>query len=150
MQRSDPTPALPLGPGLAAHPETLGWARSLFLVIALAVALTLPAIWNGYPLLYFDTVDYVSMGFTWKLPLYRTAGYGFLALAGWATHTVWATLVLQSLIAAYVLFESWRLLTPELRGWRLAVVLVFAFVLTSLPWVTGHDGAGAFLLRRSD
>lgn len=136
MQRSEPTPVMPLGQGFAFHNRSLGRARSLSLVLALAVALMLPAIWNGYPLLYFDTVDYVSMGFTWKMPLYRTAGYGFVALAGSAAHTLWATLLLQSLIASYVLFESWRLLAPELRGWRLAVVLAFAFAVTSLPWVT--------------
>ena len=112
-----------------------GWARSLAFVVAIAVALMLPALWNGYPVLYFDTVDYVSMGFTWQLPPYRTAGYGFLALAGWAAHTIWATLIVQAVFAAYVLFEAWRLLAPEVRGWRLALLSLFALTLTSLPWV---------------
>ena len=136
MIGTDPTAPLPLAAGLAPRTGSQGWVTSLIMVVALSVALLLPALWNGFPLLYFDTVDYVSMGFTWKLPIYRTAGYGFIALAGWAMQTVWATLVLQSLFMAYVLFESWRLLAPELRGWRLAVVVVFAFLLTSLPWVT--------------
>ncbi|MEQ1580164.1 MAG: hypothetical protein ABL964_06200 [Steroidobacteraceae bacterium] len=133
--KSDPNPALPLSAAFTTRAGAFGWARSVIAVAALSVALMLPALWNGYPVLYFDTVDYVSMGFTWKLPIYRTAGYGFLALAGWAAHTIWATLILQAVIAAYVLFESWRLLTPDLRGWRLAALLVFAFTLTSLPWV---------------
>jgi hypothetical protein len=122
----------------AAAPARLGavgWTRSLAAIVGIAVALMLPALWNGYPVLYFDTVDYVSMGFTWKLPVYRTAGYAFLALAGWAAHTIWATLLLQVAIAAFILFESWRLLAPDLRGWRLALVSVFALTLTSLPWV---------------
>ena len=133
--KPDPNTALPAPAAFTAHAEAFGWTRSVLAVLALSVALMLPALWNGYPVLYFDTVDYVSMGFTWKLPIYRTAGYGFLALAGWAAHTIWATLILQAVIAAYVLFESWRLLTPDLRGGRLAALLVFAFSLTSLPWV---------------
>jgi hypothetical protein len=133
--KSDTTSSLPLSAAFTTQAEEFGWSRSVMAVVALAVALMLPALWNGYPVLYFDTVDYVSMGFTWKLPVYRTAGYGFLALAGWAAHTLWATLILQVVIAAYVLFESWRLLTPDLRGWRLALLLAFAFTLTSLPWV---------------
>jgi hypothetical protein len=133
--KPDSNSPLPAPAASTTPPDAFGWARSVGFVLALAVALMLPALWNGYPVLYFDTVDYVSMGFTWKLPIYRTAGYGFLALAGWAAHTVWATLILQVIIAAYVLFESWRLLTPDLRGWRLAALLAFAFTLTSLPWV---------------
>lgn len=133
--KTAPSSALPLPSAFMTPAEAFGWTRSLMAVVALSVALMLPALWNGYPVLYFDTVDYVSMGFTWKLPVYRTAGYGFLALAGWAAHSIWATLILQAVIAAYVLFESWRLLTPELRGWRLVALLAFAFTLTSLPWV---------------
>ena len=133
--KSDPTSAFALPAAFTTQAVAFGWTRSVMAVLALAIALMLPALWNGFPVLYFDTVDYVSMGFTWKLPVYRTAGYGFLALAGWAAHTIWATLILQAVIAAYVLFESWRLLAPELRGWRLAALLVFAFTLTSLPWV---------------
>jgi hypothetical protein len=107
-------------------------------VVALAIALMTPAFWNGYPLLYFDTIDYISLGFTWRLPIYRTAGYGIFALGGWGTRTVWATLALQSLFVAYVLYEARRLLMPELRGGRLVAVLLIAFVLTSLPWVTSE------------
>ena len=113
-----------------------GRLKAVLVVCALAVALMLPALWNGYPILYFDTVDYISLGFSWKLPVYRTAGYGFIALTSWVAGTVWATLVLQSLVTAYVLYAGWRLLLPQLRGWKLAGVLVLTFVLTSLPWVT--------------
>jgi len=133
--KSDTANGMHVARGFADLALASGWARTLACVVTIAVALMLPALWNGYPVLYFDTVDYVSMGFTWQLPPYRTAGYGFLALAGWAAHTIWATLIVQAVFAAYVLFEAWRLLAPEVRGWRLAVLSLFALTLTSLPWV---------------
>lgn len=107
-------------------------------IAVLAVALMSPALWNGYPLLYFDTVDYVSMGFTWTMPVYRTAGYGFIAMAGSSSGTLWVTLLVQSVVVAFVLYEAWRLLVPWLRGVALAATLAFALVLTSLPWVTSE------------
>lgn len=107
-------------------------------VSCLTLALMLPALWNGYPLLYFDTVDYVSLGSTWTMPVYRTAGYGFIAMTGSGIGTLWATLIAQSIVVAFVLYEAWRLLTPWLRGAALLATLLFALTLTSLPWVTSE------------
>lgn len=113
-------------------------ARSGATVLALTLALMLPALWNGYPILYFDSVDYLTLGFTWAMPVYRTAGYGFIALAGTSTGTLWVTLFVQSLCVAFVLYESRRLLAPWLRGWTLFAVLAAMMTLTSLPWVTSE------------
>jgi len=126
---------MPPAPWTAAFARPTILTQPIPMVIALAAALMIPALWNGYPLLYFDTIDYITLGFTWKLPIYRTAGYGFVALVGWVARTVWVTLIVQCLVVAYVLYEARRLLVPELRGWRLVLVLAIAFTVTSLPWV---------------
>lgn len=109
-----------------------------FAILLLTAALLLPALWNGYPLLYFDTKDYVTLAQTGMLPIYRTAGYAYLAWLGPAAGTLWPVIVAQSAIVAYVLYESHRLLTPGLLGWRLAATLAVVLVLSSLPWVTSE------------
>lgn len=128
---------LPIAP---IRPRLYSWTA----IAVLTAALMLPALWNGYPLLYFDTVDYVSMGFTWTMPVYRTAGYGFIAMTGSGAGTIWVTLLAQSAIVAFVLYESWRQFVPWLRGIALAATLLFALVLTSLPWVTSEIMPDAF------
>jgi hypothetical protein len=139
-----PSLTMPLASSTAAIFRPVAWAWPIVAVLSLTLVLMVPALWNGYPILYFDSVDYLSLGFTWRIPIYRTAGYGFFAFAGWSTKTVWATLALQSLFVAYVLYESWRLFLPEVRGWRLALLLAIALVLTSLPWVTSSIMPDAF------
>lgn len=125
-------------PSPAMRPPSLEAVRSWTAVLGLTLGLMLPAFWNGYPILYFDSVDYITLGFTWAMPVYRTAGYGFIALTGASTGTLWITLFLQSLCVAFVLCESRRLLVPWLRGWSLLAVLVATMTLTSLPWVTSE------------
>lgn len=38
-----------------------------------------PALWNGVPLFFYDSVDCVRLSFTFELPPFRTAAYGMFA-----------------------------------------------------------------------
>ena len=123
----------------AARPSTAtSWARATFIVLAMAALLMLPAFWNGYPLLYYDTMDYVVMPFTWRMPVYRTGGYGVFAAIGREGGTLWAVIAAQCLIVSYVLYEARRIFVPALRG--LGATLLFAgiLLLTAAPWVSSE------------
>lgn len=120
-----------------------GW-RAAVLVGAIALALLLPAFWNRYPLLYYDSLDYATMPFIWRMPVYRTGAYGVFALTAREVGSIWGAVVAQSVIVAYVLYEAWRLFAAELRLRGLFLMTAVLIVLTGLPWATSQLMPDAF------
>jgi hypothetical protein len=118
--------------------------RPVLIVLGMAAALLLPAFWNRYPLLYYDSLDYVTMPYIWKMPVYRTGGYGVFGLTGRLAGSVWGIAVAQALMVAYVIWETFRTLAPDLKGRIALVVFAGLLVLTSLPWVTSEIMPDAF------
>lgn len=102
------------------------------------VLLAWPALWNGYPLVYYDSVDYLVMPFTWDMPIYRTAGYGVFALTGRLAHSLWGVVFTQSLMVAYVLYETFRLFMPRAPKRALVGFTILLSLLTGLPWFTSE------------
>ncbi len=113
-------------------------------VIAAAGLLALPALWNGYPLAYYDSVDYVLMPFTWDMPIYRTGAYGVFAILARLGHSLWAIVAAQSVMVAYVLSESLRLFAPAAPRRALVALTAALCLLTGLPWFTSQIMPDAF------
>jgi hypothetical protein len=103
-----------------------------------------PAIYNGFPLLYPDSMTYLDDGriVARAVFLHKRSGYYgmrsfFYSLGILPFHwnlTVWPVVVLQSLLMAYVLWLVMRAVVPR---WRLPSYLALMLVLsatTSLSW----------------
>ncbi len=117
--------------------------RWLLLTLS-TVLLCMPAIYNGFPLLFFDSFDYLAHGYSILDTLvtatrhnfygYRSHFYSlFLALLH-ATGSLWIVPVVQGLILSYVLLLCFRVVAP---GQSAAVFLVGVAVLslgTSASW----------------
>ena len=89
-------------------------ALDLVVVLAIAVAMLLPALWNGYPFVFSDTGEYLARADVLTVPAYRTVGYSvWIALMG-ARTTLWATAAAQSLLLAALLAILARALVPRL------------------------------------
>ncbi len=118
--------------------SSLAWTplRSVAIVAGLTVLLMAPAFWNAFPLLYYDSLDYITMSAIWRMPVYRTGAYGVFALPARLTGSLWAVIALQSAICAYVLLEAARRLVPGLGPARIAAMVLVLLVATSLPWGT--------------
>src|SRR6201999_1896415 len=72
------------------------------------------AIWNGFPLIFYDTGAYVLEGlghvfFVERAPVYAE----FLFLAG-ARFSLWPVVVVQALMTSYVILEVARIEVPGL------------------------------------
>lgn len=136
--------------GASARSITLAkpWALSKAIVAAIlgsALLLLTPALWNGYVLLYYDSVDYIRMAFDWNLPVYRTMPYalfggGIGRLAG----TLWAVPVVQSLLVSYVLYEALHVFSPFRPSRALLPVAAILWLATGLPWFTSQMMADVF------
>lgn len=105
------------------------------LIAAFALVLLIPAFWNGYPVFYFDSLDYISLPYTWKIPIFRTAGYGVFSAVVRPVDSVWAIVVVQSLLLAYILYEAKRILFAHLAPMGTLIVIAVLMLLTGMPWL---------------
>jgi len=104
-------------------------------IVGVTLVLLIPAFWNGYPVFYFDSLDYISLPYTWKIPIFRTAGYGVFAAVVLPFNSVWPIVVVQSALLAYILFEARRILLPHLGARYAFAVLAILALVTGMPWL---------------
>jgi hypothetical protein len=109
--------------------------KALAAVAGVTLLLLLPAFWNGYPIFYFDSLDYISLPYTWKIPIFRTAGYGVFATIARPFNSIWTIVAIQSAILAYILLEARRILFPQLGARYAVVVLAILALVTGMPWL---------------
>ncbi|MEO5375018.1 MAG: hypothetical protein H7840_12170 [Alphaproteobacteria bacterium] len=111
---------------------------SVLAILAAAVLLALPMVWNGYPFVFFDTKDYLEMSFTWEFLFNRTMPYAvFLA----ATHlgvSLWITAAVQCLMVAHVLHEALAVFSPVPAVRALLPMTALLLVLTGVGFFTGQ------------
>jgi hypothetical protein len=112
-------------------------AARLAAVSAATMLLLLPAAWNGFPLLFYDSGAYLGRAFFDTLSPGRSAAYGFFLGAGhwW---NFWPVVIVQSLLTVWVVAVLLRV--HDLGGRSPLLVALFALftVATSLPWLTGQ------------
>jgi len=121
--------------GNATLAEPRGEALAVTLLLPL---LLLPAIWNRFPFIYYDTGAYLFEGLTGRFIPERAAVYSlFLRFAGAAT-SLWIIAVLQAAMSAFLIAQCARAVAPRMR-WPMLLLIAAALVIaTSLPWYTGE------------
>jgi hypothetical protein len=93
-----------------------------------------PALWNGFPLLQYDTGGYLARWFEGYLVPSRPGMYGLILLAG-AWGNFWPVLLLQAALTVWVLHLVLR--AHDLaRPWVLLAVVTALSIFTTLPWLS--------------
>ena len=93
--------------------------RTARLAVPAAAALLLwPAVWNGYPIVFADTGTYLSQAIHLYAGWDRPVFYSLFMLPLHATVTLWPVVVVQALLAAWVLWLVCRVLVPGISGDR--------------------------------
>jgi hypothetical protein len=131
--------ALPAAP--ISHPfyETLG-------VLLLCPLLLSVALWNGFPIIFYDTGAYMLQGLGHLFIAERSPVYsGFLSLAGGAT-SLWLVAIAQCAITAFVMTEFARAIRPALSLWALLAIGAFLCVTTGLPWYAAQIEPDCFVV----
>jgi hypothetical protein len=111
----------------------VNWAVA---AIAAIVTLLAPALWNGFPLLEYDTGGYLARWFEGTLVPSRSTVYGLFAVAGWPLD-FWPVLVLQAAATVWVLALVLRSYGFGGRPWTLLALVVALSATTTLPWLAG-------------
>jgi hypothetical protein len=109
--------------------------RSIGAVLASAALLLWPALLNFYPIVFADTGTYLSQA------IHRYAGWDrpvFYSLFLFPLHlrlSLWPVVVVQAVLAAYMLHLTRRVLRPRSSPWLLVAVTAALSLATSLPWL---------------
>jgi hypothetical protein len=104
-------------------------------ILACMVLLLAPALWNGFPLLQYDTGGYLASWYDRHLHISRSVPYGLLLVAGqWSDF--WPVLILQSALTAWVLALTMRAHGLGRRPLLLLAVITTLCMFTTLPWLT--------------
>ncbi len=93
------------------------------------VLLCLPAVWNGFPLMFDDVGGYLERWPTRSLGFGRSTVYGLLL---WGTRSMAfvPVIMLQALVTTFVVDRAIAVLAPARPGWLLPVIIA-AIVATS-------------------
>ncbi|MDA8229893.1 MAG: hypothetical protein M0006_00990 [Magnetospirillum sp.] len=95
-------------------------------ILAVALLMMAPAIWNGYPLIYFDSEDYVDMSFTWQPIVFRIMTYGAFVGIARLFDSLWTVVIVQALMTSWMLHEA---VSAFVGRWRGVVFLALGIVL---------------------
>jgi len=100
---------------------------------AIPLLLLAPALWNGYPLLQYDTGGYLARWYEGYLVPSRSTVFGLYLHFGQFSY-FWINLGIQALAAFWILQLALRVL-GILTPFRLAAVGLTLILTTALPWL---------------
>ncbi|MES2713905.1 MAG: hypothetical protein V4653_20180 [Pseudomonadota bacterium] len=99
-----------------------------------AALLGWPALLNGYPLVFIDTVSYLEHTILWALPWDKAPAYGpFLHAFHWQV-TLWGSLAAQLLLVSWLLWLVQRGALGQARASLHLALCAAMAALTALPW----------------
>jgi hypothetical protein len=122
--------------------------QRLWLTGALALLLAIPAIANGFPLIFPDSGTYLVIAFGREYAIDRSSIYGLLwkpfVNAAPGTSGLWLALAVQLVAVAAVLVVAMRRTAPTMSARQMLVCGLLVVGLTSLPWHAGQIMPDAF------
>ena len=102
--------------------------------VAIPLILIAPAIWNGYPLLQYDTGGYLARWYEGYLVPSRSTVFGLYLHFGQGSY-FWINLAIQALATLWILQTTLRVF--DLRTpFRIAAISLVLIASTALPWLT--------------
>jgi len=96
------------------------------------------AVWNGFPLIFFDTGAYVLEGLGHVFLVERAPIYAELLFLAGARFSLWPIVVLQALMTSYMILEVARAEVPELTLRALVVIGAALSLFTGIAWYVGQ------------
>jgi hypothetical protein len=105
--------------------------------VSAAVILLLPALWNRFPLLEYDTGGYLARWFEGYLVPSRSTTYGLLLAAGWPLD-FWPIVVLQAAVTVWIIGLLLRVHRFSAHPVALPAIAAGLSLTTALPWLASE------------
>ncbi|MEP6475403.1 MAG: hypothetical protein ABJC74_16875, partial [Gemmatimonadota bacterium] len=112
--------------------------RSTLAVLASTLLLLGAAIWNRFPLTFWDTRAYLVHSVTLAPRLDRVIGYSLFIRAWSWTGSLWSVVAVQSGALAWLLWLVARLVLRRPDPFRFVVTVGLLAALSALPWIAGQ------------
>src|SRR5437868_3201794 len=119
--------------GLAARPVQGAAVCALGMAILGLMFLSV-ALWNGFPLIFYDTGAYVLEGLGHIFLVERAPIYAELLFLAGARFSLWPIVVLQALMTSAMILAVARAEVPGLTLRGLAVIGAVLSIFTGLAW----------------
>jgi hypothetical protein len=107
-------------------------------ILLLVPILMHAALWNGFPLLFFDTGAYMLEGFGRVFVPERSAVYSLFLHYARGRASLWYVVAAQCLMVGFVLVEFARAVRPHTNLWTMLGIGFFLALFTGLAWVSGQ------------
>ena len=107
------------------------WTLAIILSIALLVA---PALWNGFPLLQYDTGGYLARWHEGTLVPSRAVVYGLMLNAG-ELASFWPVVLVQAALTVWIVALMLRTHGLGKRPWLLLSAVTALTAISTLPWL---------------
>jgi hypothetical protein len=114
--------------------------RPVFRLGAAAAAiflLLIPALWNGFPFLFFDTGGYLGRPFDGTLAAGRSAVYGLWLSVG-AFGNFWPVVIAQSALTVWIVALMLKSHGLGDKPLPLVVLVALLSIATAVPWLAGQ------------
>jgi len=125
------------GWNLAAQPVrgTINYALGLSILCLTFLSV---AIWNGFPLIFYDTSGYVLEGLGHVFLVERAPVYAELLFLAGGRFSLWPVVILQALIASFLILEVARAEVPKLSLAGSAAIGAGLSLFTGIAWYAGQ------------
>jgi hypothetical protein len=118
--------------------QKLDMLKSIGHYLLAAFILSIPAFFNGYPLIYSDSGTYITSGFDMYVPIDRPLLYGLFIRIFSLGHSLWFVVWTQCLILAYVFSHLVRFMMPTVSKSSVLLLVSFLTAFTSIGWYTSQ------------
>jgi hypothetical protein len=115
----------------ARHRRAIAWASAIGLS---ALLILLPAVWNGFPFMFYDSGAFIDLAVGGGFRPERSAFYGLFLWAFHPQYSLWPAAIAQVTICVLVMAEFARIVLPGLSPMRFFLVVFALSVGTGLPW----------------
>jgi hypothetical protein len=105
--------------------------------LSATLILLLPALWNRFPILEYDTGGYLARWFEGYLVPSRSTTYGLFLTAGWPLD-FWPVVIIQALAAVWIISLSLRTLRFAFHPAALPAIAAVLAVTTAVPWLASE------------
>jgi hypothetical protein len=113
--------------------------------LLLSLSLLSVAVWNGFPIIFYDTGAYMLQGLGHLFIAERSPIYSaFLAGAGGAT-SLWLVAATQCLITGFTMMQFARAIRPQMSVYVLLGIGAVLCLTTGLPWYAGQIEPDCFV-----
>lgn len=114
-------------------------------IVLLCPILLSVAIWNGFPIIFYDTGAYMLQGLGHVFIAERSPVYSkFLEFAG-GRQSLWLVAAAQCLMSAFVITEFARAHRPSISLWAVLGIGTAVALSTGLPWYAGQIEPDCFV-----